>query len=70
MKKLTRVILSAIMILDIFFTSGIAVSAKTSRNYYYSTTENGATITGFKGSAIGLIIPSQLDGYCSPTETG
>ena len=63
MKKLTSIILSGIIILNIFCDLGITVSAKTSGDYEYSITDNNAVITVYYGSATELIIPSQLDGY-------
>ncbi len=51
MKKLTSIILSVVLILNIFCGLGVTVSAVTSGDYEYSITDNNATITKYKGSS-------------------
>ena len=63
MKKITSIILSVVLILNIFCTLDITVSAETSGDYEYIISSDSATITKYKGSSTNVTIPNSIGGY-------
>ncbi len=63
-KKLTSVILAAVMMLGILTIAPLTVSAATYGDFEYTLEDDyTCTITKYNGSAANVIIPSEIDGY-------
>lgn len=73
-KRVISSILTAVIILsvspvaalsdaDLSSLFSVKATALTSGDYAYELRDSYATITGYKGSAVNLFIPSELDGY-------
>ena len=63
-KKLTSVILAVVMMLGILTIAPLTVSAATYGDFEYTLEDDyTCTITGYKGFASNLSIPSQINGY-------
>jgi len=63
-KKLTSVILAAVMMLGILTIAPLTVSAATYGDFEYTLEDDyTCTITKYNGSAANVTIPSEIDGY-------
>jgi hypothetical protein len=64
MKKLTSIILAAIMLISVFSIAPVTAGAITSGDYEYEILDDGtAEITGYSGDVTDLEIPSSIDDY-------
>ena len=71
MRKALSVLLALAMLLAVFAAVPMTVSAETSGNFEYTVNSDGtAAITKYTGSAVSLVIPSQLDGHIVTAITG
>ena len=63
-KKLTSVILAAVMMLGILTIAPLTVNAATYGDFEYTIEDNSTcTITNYNGFDSNLSIPSQINGY-------
>ena len=62
-KKLTSVILAAVMMLGILTIAPLTVSAATYGDFEYEINDSSVAITKYTGSAETVTIPSKIAGY-------